>query len=353
MKTKFLPVLLILSGLLITADKSYACNDPPNADLDASPNPVCVGDSVTIDGSGSSDPDGEITKYEWDWTNDGEYDYEETPGDGIATHIYTIAGTYTAKLRVTDDDGATDTDTCTVTVIRAKIVSSPYHLLVYTGSHAGDQPTRMAIASGEPKGGTFSWSYEKSGTGDIEFVEFFDGPPGNVSTQMAEIKGIAQSSVLYDVELKVTYTLDGTECEAASKYTTVRRPKTTTAYAGDWYIGPEDNKHYRKYYHVVACQFGYLLDDIGIPFDEVVTPECSWTSPGATNFHQPDCQGYGQWFGGVAVLDKLGCPPADHAEFHQQLLGGGWQTTPEFNIYFQPTGYPPLCPTIWKEIDTE
>ncbi len=118
MKTKFLPVLLILSGLLVTADKTYACNDPPNADLDASPNPVCVGCSVTLDGSGSSDPDGEITKYEWDWTNDGEYDYEETPGDGIATHIYTIAGTYTAKLRVTDDDDATDTDTCTVYVVK-------------------------------------------------------------------------------------------------------------------------------------------------------------------------------------------------------------------------------------------
>ena len=123
MKTKFLPILLILSGLLVTADKTYACNDPPNADLDASPNPVCVGRSVTLDGSGSSDPDGDITKYEWDWTDDWTYDYEETPGDGIATHIYTIAGTYSAKLRVTDDDDATDTDTCTVYVVKVNYVT--------------------------------------------------------------------------------------------------------------------------------------------------------------------------------------------------------------------------------------
>lgn len=123
MKTRFLVVVLILSGFLVSPDKTYGCNDPPNADLDASPNPVCVGRSVTLDGSGSSDPDGEITKYEWDWTNDGEYDYEETPGDGIATHIYTIAGTYTAKLRVTDDDDATETDTCTVYVVKVNYVT--------------------------------------------------------------------------------------------------------------------------------------------------------------------------------------------------------------------------------------
>lgn len=128
MKTKFLPVLLILSGLLVTADKTYACNDPPDADLDASPNPVCVGCSVTLDGSGSSDPDGSIAKYEWDFTNDGEYDYYETSShypdgkfDGKKTHTYDTIPIppelyYTVKLRVTDDDDATDTDTCQVTV---------------------------------------------------------------------------------------------------------------------------------------------------------------------------------------------------------------------------------------------
>ncbi len=122
MNTKFLTVILILSVLLITADKSYACNDPPNADLYASPNPVCVGHSVSLYGTDSSDPDGEITKYEWDWTNDDSYDYSESPGDGIATHIYTDAETYTVKLRVTDDDGATDTDTCTVYVVKVNDV---------------------------------------------------------------------------------------------------------------------------------------------------------------------------------------------------------------------------------------
>jgi len=103
--------------------KTYAWpfdTQPPVAVLVADPKYVVPGNSVTLDGSGSYDPDGSITKYEWDWTNDGTYDYSESPGDGKATHTYGSQGTYTAKLRVTDNKGATDTDTCNVTVFKIK-----------------------------------------------------------------------------------------------------------------------------------------------------------------------------------------------------------------------------------------
>jgi len=131
MKTGLLICVCTLTVVTFAAGKTYACNLDPVASLSADPNPVCVGQSVTLDGSGSSDPDGGnggllngIKKFEWDWTNDGSYDYSESPGDGIATHTYTIAGTYTAKLRVTDNDAAeggppdkTDTATRTVYVV--------------------------------------------------------------------------------------------------------------------------------------------------------------------------------------------------------------------------------------------
>lgn len=230
-----------------------------------------------------------------------------------------------------------------ITVVRAKIVEAPEHVLVYTGSHSGEQPTRNAIARGDPKGGTFSWSYEKSGDGEIEFVGFTDGPPGApMSSQIAEIRGTTQSSDYWDVKLKVTYTLSGKECEATCTYTTVRKPKTTSSHAGECTEG--DPKHHRKYYHVVYCQLGYFLDDLGIPFDEVVTPEGSDTSAGSTQYCDPD----GAWLGGIAVPDTLACPAdSDDATFHQKLYGGGWLTTPEFNLYFQPMEE---WPSIWKTI---
>jgi PKD repeat protein len=74
---------------------------------------VTVGATVTFDGSGSSDADGTIDNYTWEFTYDGvaEELYDESP-----TFDFDIVGTYTVTLTVTDDDGATDTDTMTVTV---------------------------------------------------------------------------------------------------------------------------------------------------------------------------------------------------------------------------------------------
>jgi len=69
-----------------------------------------TGLAVQFDGSGSTDPDGSITKYTWTF-NDGQ------SGTGQETsHTYAKAGTYNVKLTVTDNDGATDSETKSVTV---------------------------------------------------------------------------------------------------------------------------------------------------------------------------------------------------------------------------------------------
>lgn len=87
-------------------------NDQPTASFTVSPNPATVGETVSFDGSGSTDPDGSITAYEWDFDNDGTIDATgATP-----THSFDAPGDYPVSLTVTDDDGATDTETITVSV---------------------------------------------------------------------------------------------------------------------------------------------------------------------------------------------------------------------------------------------
>ena len=94
-------------------------NFPPIADarVGYTPNPtgervsVAAGDTVYFDGSTySSDPDGTINLYEWDFEDDGIYDWSSAL-TGVTTHIYPAGLGYTARLRVTDDGGATATDT--------------------------------------------------------------------------------------------------------------------------------------------------------------------------------------------------------------------------------------------------
>ncbi len=66
--------------------------------------------SLSADGSGSTDIDGTVASYAWDF-GDG------TTGTGqTTTHPYTKSGTYAVKLTVTDDQGATNSQTQNVLV---------------------------------------------------------------------------------------------------------------------------------------------------------------------------------------------------------------------------------------------
>ena len=72
------------------------------------------GGTVQFSGAGTDD-EGSIVKYEWDFDGDGVYEWSSNE-NGLTTFIFNNAGTYTATLRVTDDDGKSATDSMKVTV---------------------------------------------------------------------------------------------------------------------------------------------------------------------------------------------------------------------------------------------
>ncbi len=88
-------------------------NKAPTAVATATPPTGTAPLVVTFDASGSTDSDGAIASYVWSF-GDGS-----TATGKTVTHTYTKAAVYSATLEVTDDRGATDATSSTITVNNA------------------------------------------------------------------------------------------------------------------------------------------------------------------------------------------------------------------------------------------
>ena len=85
-------------------------NQNPTAVANLSKTQVFLNEVITFDASQSSDTDGQITQYLWDF-GDGS-----TSNQATATHSYSQENTFTYSLTVTDNQGATGTATGQITV---------------------------------------------------------------------------------------------------------------------------------------------------------------------------------------------------------------------------------------------
>ncbi len=124
---------------LISITVTGAPNQLPTALIDAGPLSGTSPLTVSFSGSGSSDPDGYIDTWDWDFG-----DSASDSGENVS-HAY-AAGNHTATLTVTDDGGGTDTATVDIFVnarpvaaISANPTSGPATLSVdFDGSGSTD-----------------------------------------------------------------------------------------------------------------------------------------------------------------------------------------------------------------------
>jgi PKD repeat protein len=93
-----------------TVDVADPPNDPPTAAFHFSPTSPKSSEAITF--TSDSTDDGAIISQAWDLNDDGTFDAAEAQFQ----HAYTVPGTYTVRLRVTDDKGVSRETTKTVTV---------------------------------------------------------------------------------------------------------------------------------------------------------------------------------------------------------------------------------------------
>jgi len=172
-------------------------NTPPKADFVFSPTNPQAGDTVYFNAEASSDPDGEIKSYHWNFGDNTTITMTNTPS---VTHPYNppATTTYTVTLRVVDDGGAEGVASKEVTV-EVKIDENQPPVAAFSFSpknpRAGEEVRFNAEASTDPDGEEDIFSYE---------WDFGDGSndPGKTGKLITHVYEVAEEKT-FTVTLKV------------------------------------------------------------------------------------------------------------------------------------------------------
>ncbi|MGD8321936.1 MAG: PKD domain-containing protein [Gemmatimonadota bacterium] len=161
-------------------------NQPPTAnagpDRAVTDSDASGAEAVTLDGTGSSDPDGTIVSYRW-------AEGGTQIATGVAPTVSLALGTHTITLTVTDNDGLSDSDQVQITVVSAP----PPDLIIPTGA-----PT--VTPSSVPPGGSItlsSWQvYNKGGSPSGSFSNgFYLSTDAVITTNDVYLSGNSNASL--------------------------------------------------------------------------------------------------------------------------------------------------------------
>ena len=184
-----LRVLLLLAATTLSACGGGSGGSPPNSPPAASFNATPGGGppplAVTFDASDSSDSDGSITGYAWEFGNGA------TGSGRTVQHTFAQSGAYQVRLTVTDNDGAqgSATEELVVNVLpAARIAADPVD---------GEAPV------------TVTFDASQSTDDDGEIVSFAWDFAGDAQASGALVEHTFAQPGVYAVRLTVTDDLDG------------------------------------------------------------------------------------------------------------------------------------------------
>ncbi len=184
----------------------FVPNQGPTASITAAPNPALSRETVTFDGSSSSDPYGPIANYSWDLDGDGSFE-TDTRRTATTSRSYATPGTYVVTLRVTGSGGQTDEASVSLEIQNrppsASFTYSP-------GSPRVRETVTFTSTSTDPDGTITSQAW------DLDNDGAFDDGTGTTASRSFPKKGT------YTVRLRVVD--DHGATSTATRTVTVRNP---------------------------------------------------------------------------------------------------------------------------------
>jgi PKD repeat protein len=200
------PVLLTVddgTGLANATDEtaiSVTINRPPVA-VAGENRQVCSGDTILLDGSNSTDPDGGVLRYAWDF------------GDGTTSDIinptksYSIGGTYPITLTVTDDSGlgnGSNSSQMAVVVDQGPVARAGEDIVACAKTEVEFDGSGSTDVDGVVN--SFAWDFGDGGFGGGERPRHIFNEPGTYRvflTIEGEKVGICDSTSTDEIEARI------------------------------------------------------------------------------------------------------------------------------------------------------
>jgi N-acetylneuraminic acid mutarotase len=213
-----------------TAQQACATNQPPQAVIAPSANASeSEGSSISFDGTSSSDPDGDVLSYAWDFDGDGVIDATTAQ----PTFSFPDNGTYTVTLTVSDGHGASSTTQTSVVVANVAPTLGPV-----AGIPTGPIAAGTAL--------TVTASFTDPGVLDTHTAAIaWDLGLAPVSASVSENRGSGTLSAtqqlsvgVYTPAISVTDKDGGTAFEQAPTYIVVYDPSSGFVTGGGWFDSP-------------------------------------------------------------------------------------------------------------------
>lgn len=135
--------------------QAEAANQPPTVTAARTPTGnVTTGQNVSFTATGA-DPDNDTLTYSWDFGDGSAASTTQNP-----THAYTTAGTYSAKVTVSDGKGGSASDTLSVTVTQANRNPTVTAARTPTGGVTTGQSIAFTATASDPDGDTLTYSWD-------------------------------------------------------------------------------------------------------------------------------------------------------------------------------------------------
>ena len=105
-------------------------NQSPFASFTYSPLNPEISQEITFDAASSTDSDGQINSYQWDFGDNATSSISAI----ITTHSYSTSGDYLIQLTVIDNNGASSNTTSTISIFAQNSTSTSYQQIDYTNT---------------------------------------------------------------------------------------------------------------------------------------------------------------------------------------------------------------------------